>query len=394
MPDHWQTTTLGGVAEVRMGQQLSPSRRSGARPRPYLRAANIGASGIDLADVNLMDFSAEEEERYALLLRDILLVEGGNEKSVGCPALVSESEEGLCFQNTLIRCRIRDFGITVPEFLYFALLQSFVNGEFARLAQGTTILHLGQRRAEPFQIHLPPLAEQRRIADLVGSVGSYIDSLQTQVGATRAARSAVLSDLLSSPGDDWQETTLGELADYHNGFPFKPEHLTGSTLPVIRIRQLLDDAEVPDHTDIGVAEKHRIDDGDIVFSWSATLAVRIWNRGPAALNQHLFKVVAKPQVEPNWLALALDDAISDLAGKAHGTTMKHITKRALSAHAISLPPRNEQRRIVDVVGSIDAQIASLESQSNLAQSFRSGVLSELLSGERLLDESYDVAVSP
>ena len=197
MPDHWQKFTLGEVAEVRMGQQLSPSRRTGSRPRPYLRAANIGASGIDLVDVNLMDFSAEEEERYALLPRDILLVEGGNEKSVGCPALVSDSEKGLCFQNTLIRCRIRDCGIVVPEFLYFALLRSFANGEFARLAQGTTILHLGQRRAEVFQIDLPPIAQQRRIVDLIGAVNGQITSLESQLDRARTFGDAVLAELLS-----------------------------------------------------------------------------------------------------------------------------------------------------------------------------------------------------
>lgn len=76
MPKGWRTVSLGEIAEVRMGQQLSPSRRSGARARPYLRAANVGTSGIDLDDVNSMDFSAEEEERYALRPGDILLVEG------------------------------------------------------------------------------------------------------------------------------------------------------------------------------------------------------------------------------------------------------------------------------------------------------------------------------
>lgn len=302
-------------------------------------------------------------------------------------------------------------GVVSPLYIVFRPSGSSVDGQFLELAATsvTTTHSLAGLVKEGGRAHgginislddffsvllpLPSIDEQRRIVDLVASIDSCIDRLQTQAEATRAARSALLAELLSNPGNDWQVTTLGEVADYQNGFPFKPEHLAGSALPVIRIRQLLDEAEAPDRTDIAVSERHRIDDGDIIFSWSATLAVRIWNRGPAALNQHLFKVLAKPQVEPAWLALALDDAIRDLTGKAHGTTMKHITKSALSAHAISLPPRKEQLRIADLVGSFDKQIASLDSQIDSAQSFCAGVLSELLSGERLLDESYDVAVS-
>lgn len=280
-----------------------------------------------------------------------------------------------------------------PRFLGLLVLHDAVFEECNRLSAGSRMPRTSAKDLLGLSVLMPPLAEQRRIVDLVGSIDRCVDSLQTQVDATREARSALLAELLAKPGNDWQATTLGEVAHYQNGFPFKPEHLAGSALPVIRIRQLLDEAEAPDRTDIAVPERHRIDDGDIVFSWSATLAVRIWNRGPAALNQHLFKVLAKPQVEPDWLALALDASISDLAGKAHGTTMKHITKRALSAHAISLPPRREQLRIADLVGSFDKQIASLESQIDSVQFFRAGVLSELLSGERLLEESYDMAVS-
>ena len=36
--------------------------------------------------------------------------------------------------------------------------------------------------------------------------------------------------------DDWIETTLGEVGVFVNGYPFKPDQLAGSTLPVIRIK--------------------------------------------------------------------------------------------------------------------------------------------------------------
>ena len=56
---------------------------------------------------------------------------------------------------------------------------------------------------------------------------------------------------------------------------------------------------------------------------------------------------------------------------------------------ISLPPLSEQRRIVDLVGAIDACIDALEVQVEADRIARAGVLAELLSGEHRLPESYD-----
>lgn len=207
MREGWTETTLGEVADVIMGRQLSPSKRLGTRPRPYLRAANIGNWGISLKDVLEMDFTEEEENHFASRVGDVLMVEGGNEKSVGCPALVTEQEQGLCIQNTIIRCRIKGASRLSPEFLYHFLRYSFWAGKFGELCAGTTIMHLGQKRAVVFPLALPPLQEQKRIVDVVSSVDAYIHALSTSpseireptdaLNSAKILRSALLDDLLS-----------------------------------------------------------------------------------------------------------------------------------------------------------------------------------------------------
>ena len=204
MRDGWTDTTLGDVADVVMGRQLSPSKRMGTRPRPYLRAANIGNWGISLDDVLEMDFTEDEENHFSNRIGDVLMVEGGNEKSVGCPALVTGRDAGLCIQNTIIRCRIKESLYLSPEFLYHFLRYSFWVGKFGELCAGTTIMHLGQKRAVVFPLVLPPLDEQKRIVDVVSSVDAYIDALQHQSGTARTARNAVLHELLSVGANDGQ----------------------------------------------------------------------------------------------------------------------------------------------------------------------------------------------
>jgi type I restriction enzyme S subunit len=195
--DDWVETTLGEAAEVIMGRQLSPSKKLGTRPRPYIRAANIGSWGINLEDIYEMDFTEIEEERFACQVGDTILVEGGNEKSVGCPALITEKESGLCIQNTVIRCRSRNSKVLDPNFQYHLLRFMFWRGDFAQLCAGTTIMHLGQKRAEVVPVSIPPLGEQLNIVDTISKFDSAVTYSEETLRSAKSLRSGLLSDLLS-----------------------------------------------------------------------------------------------------------------------------------------------------------------------------------------------------
>ena len=258
--------------------------------------------------------------------------------------------------------------------------------------RGTTVPHVSPDAIANMDLKIPPLLEQKRIVDLISSVDSYIEALQQKLENAKKSRSSLLHDMLTASGDGWVETTLDEIAYYINGYPFKPADLGEVGLPVIRIKQLLDPYEPVDRTQTSTPDRCLLSDGDIVFSWSGTLAVRIWNRGPAKLNQHLFRVVEKKGVNKGIIPLILDHAIKELEKKSHGTTMKHITKQTLLPHKIHLPPLVEQKRIVEIMLLMDDVVQKSEFAFNQAKDLRSGLLSDLLSGEHEIPSSYDKVI--
>src|SRR5438309_7976464 len=97
--------------------------------------------------------------------------------------------------------------------------------------------------------------------------------------------------------ENWEEKELGKCASYLNGYAFKPEDWTNHGIPIIRIEQLNDDDAKCDYYDKPLPDRFVLGNGDLVFSWSATLSLKIWDRGKAYLNQHLFKVVPRNGVD-------------------------------------------------------------------------------------------------
>lgn len=125
----------------------------------------------------------------------------------------------------------------------------------------------------------------------------------------------------------WIKVKLCEIAEYFNGRGFKPQEWSNSGLPIIRIANLNNPFAPLDYYDGILAEEHRVENGDILVSWSATLDAFIWNGSTAALNQHIFKVVPnKDVIDKDYLFFVLKKAMIGLSNQVHGATMKHVTR--------------------------------------------------------------------
>lgn len=146
------------------------------------------------------------------------------------------------------------------------------------------------------------------------------------------------------------------LAKFINGYPFKPEQLGSEGLPVVRIRQLVDPRAEFDCAEPPPGAVFIVN-GDLVFSWSGSLEVRLWDRGRALLNQHLFRVEPDSNVEIRWLRYVLEVATDRLEPLMHGSAMTHVTRDMLRIVRVSVPARSTQERVAHF---LDAETDGLD----------------------------------
>lgn len=176
----------------------------------------------------------------------------------------------------------------------------------------------------------------------------------------------------------WTKTALKRLANYQNGYPFKPDDWGDSGRPIIRIAQLTGGAE-PDRYDGIVDERVAVYQGDLLFSWSATLDSFFWQGEPAWLNQHIFKVTPSSESTNAFLYFLIKFWAPKLADvDAHGSTMRHIKKESLG-QGLFIPPIDEQTAIATFLdretAKIDALVAEQEKLIALLQEKRQAVIS-------------------
>lgn len=197
-------------------------------------------------------------------------------------------------------------------------------------------------------------------------------------GFTNTA-SAGCAGAVNTVPEGWSLQPLSALANYYNGRAFKPEDWSSEGLPIIRIAQINNrNAELDYYAGNDVSDKNRIRDGDLLFSWSATLTALIWDRGDAVLNQHIFKVEEKGDVDRSFLHQLILNSIEPLAEHSHGSTMKHIKKSVLDDYCVETPPLPEQQKIAAILSSVDEVIEKTRAQIDKLKDLKTGMMQELL----------------
>lgn len=179
--------------------------------------------------------------------------------------------------------------------------------------------------------------------------------------------------------DQWQRRSLASLGSYENGFAFNELHWSEHGLPIIRIAQITGSQGIVDRFPGLLPDNYRIDDGDLIFSWSGTLAVVRWTGGSAWLNQHLFKVVPAEGIDRSFLFHVLQASVAEMGKRTHGSTMKHIKRGELREFFVEIP-RNEreQRKIAQILDTLDTEIRTTEALIDKLEAVKQGVLHDLL----------------
>ncbi|KNH00784.1 Type I restriction-modification system, specificity subunit S [Qipengyuania citrea LAMA 915] len=158
---------------------------------------------------------------------------------------------------------------------------------------------------------------------------------------------------------------LIELADWFNGLAFKNIDFSTDGLPVVKIAEIKNGiSDSTKRTQADYDPRVRLADGDLLFCWSGqpetSIGTFIWSQGDAWLNQHIFRVVAKETVDPDFLhflMLYLQPNFQAIAANKQTTGLGHVTKRDLGDMLVQLPDNAEQLRIVEVLQPIQERIA-------------------------------------
>lgn len=313
-----------------------------------------------------------------------------------------------------------DIGLVIPNetlldrrFAYYLLASPIIKKQLGAAAQQTKIRHTSPDAIKACEAWIPEdIGVQKAIGQLLDHINDKISN-NNAICSDLEAMAKLLYDYWfvqfdfpdengkpykSSGGkmvwneelkreipEGWEVSNLYSIADFINGLacqkfrPIDEQH----KLPVIKISEMHNG--VTDNTEFvrdDIDSSHIISNGDILFAWSASLEIMLWNGGKGGLNQHIFKVVPKV-ASSNYVYLQLKSYIVNFVRMAESrkTTMGHITTDHLNQSRIAVPKSTLLEKFQYNTSALFEEITKLKEETQELTSLRDFLLPMLMNGQ-------------
>ena len=374
----------------------------------YLRITDISEDG-ELLNNDIKSVSAHDIDKYILKEGDIVFARTGN--STG-KSYYHESKNGdLAFAGFLIRYSLDKTKIN-PKYLKFFTLTNEYKSWVKNLSVGSTRGNINAQTFGDCPISVPDRKQQDL---LVSSLSIIIDKIElnNRINAELEAMAKTLYDywfvqfdfpdkngkpyktsggkmvwneeLKREIPEGWEVKTLLDIATFVNGLAcqkFRPKENEDS-YRVIKIREMgTGFTENSEFVSKNIPEKVVVFNGDILFSWSATLDVKLWTGGTGALNQHIFKITSKKYPKSFYFFELLNYLQHfKMMAELRKTTMGHITQDHLRESRITIPPIEIINELDKIIKPILEKKVKLEIENQKLTELRDWLLPMLMNGQ-------------
>lgn len=374
---------------------------------PFLNAGNIEHNV--LADHG---FECITEAKYKSLRAgrvrqgDILFCLRG---TIGKCAISHLDRAAIASSLVIIRCKSE----VNTRYIYYMLTSEYFQRCLANSDNGSVQGNISVDYLKSMRIPVPALVKQEHIAATLGAIDDKIANnkkLMMELESTarliydywftqfdfpdengRPYRSSGgkmvwSNELKCEIPNGWKVVNLYGIADYINGLACQNHRPKGADkgLPVIKIREMHDGiTEGTERVSSQIPARNIIEDGDMLFAWSASLEVQYWNGGTAGLNQHIFKVIPKVGIPSEYVYQQLVQylVIFKRMAEVRKTTMGHITSDHLDQSRIVLPPQDVLQMFDDATRDVRKSIVQLEQQIRELILLRDWLLPMLMNGQ-------------
>jgi type I restriction enzyme S subunit len=266
------------------------------------------------------------------------------------------------------------------EFIYYYLesIQSEIAG-----TEGAVFASINKAQIANLRCPVPPLEEQKRIVALLDDATARITELttcyvQARTHANDLFTSALLDVLEGNP--DWPVKTLGEVCEVLDSLrkPITKRDRIAGDYPYYGATGIVD--YVADY----IFNERLVLVGEDGAKWGAGEKTAFIAEGKYWVNNHAHVLRCKPDViVDSWLANFLN--VADLNTYVSGLTVPKLNQASLVSIVISVPPLEDQKRIVARLDQMWAKtsemVAAYDAKLQAAKSLRQSILEAAFAGE-------------
>lgn len=156
---------------------------------------------------------------------------------------------------------------------------------------------------------------------------------------------------------------MGTIVNFINGRAYKQSELLDSgKYKVLRVGNFHTNDKWY-YSDLELDADKYCEEGDLLYTWAATLGPEIWNGEKVIFHYHIWKLVFDEKVlNKRFLYHFLKMDVDTISKSLTNSTMPHVSMASMKKRVVPVPPLGVQREIVRVLDSFTLLIAELTAE--------------------------------
>jgi type I restriction enzyme S subunit len=399
VPEGWLELPIGDVcsAIVDCVNKTAPVVE-GPTPFRMIRTTNVRHSRVDTENVRYVteDTFRIWTRRGELRDEDIILT---REAPVGEVGQLRDAEGMFLGQRTMVYRA--DPNRMDQQFLFQAMISPNLQRQYHADSAGGTVAHIRVPDCSKFILNVPPLPEQRKIAEILSTWDRAIEVSEALLATATRQKRALMQQLLTGnrrfpafEGEAWKTVRLGDLGTFRKGKGI-PKTKVGPAgkYPCIlygelytKYGEIIDKPISFTDLDDGVISKS----GDVLIPASTTttgidLAIAscvVQDGVRLGGDINIFRA-SQDQIDGAFLAYFLTHARRhEMARFAQGITIVHLKGSDLLNVSIEVPTLGEQKKIVAMMETSEEEIEQLRGQTAHLRTEKRALMQQLLTGKQ------------
>ncbi|MFV0222188.1 restriction endonuclease subunit S [Empedobacter falsenii] len=395
--EDWKHISLGEIS-MKPKYGLNSSAKDYDGNNGYLRITDIDENTNKFISKGITSPEKFSDD-YLLNEGDLLFARTGN--STGKSYLYDKNDGRLYFAGFLIRFRLNP--INNFKFIFYQSKLSSYDKWVKVMSMRSGQPGINSEEYSSLRLNIPTLKEQTKIADFLGAVDKQLDILNQKKEKLNLYKKGVMQQLFSqqirfkddngNDFPDWQEKTLGEVANSFNGLTGKTAKDFGEGKKYIQYKQIFDKPYI-DTNDCGLVnieddeKQNQCKIGDVFFTVSSETKEEIAMSSviensiniPLYLNSFCFGVRFNDNVLiPKFSRFYFrnESFRKSVIVLAQGSTRFNLSKVNFMKLTITIPSIEEQTKIAEFLSAIDVQIEAVENQITKTETYKKGLLQQM-----------------
>ena len=408
LPKGWESVELGSVCKIngRIGfrgytvNDLVERNQGGAIT---LSPSNIIGNKLDLSKCTyISDFKYEESPEIKIFNGDIILVKTA---SIGKTALVENLLEKATLNPQLVV--LKDIKIN-NVFLSYIISSLIIQKQIKQTSGGGVLQTLSQKQIAKYIFPLPPLEEQKKIADILSTVDKKIAFVEENINATEELKKALMQKLLTEGigHTEFKDSELGRIPESWGvvkledciigkgqyGINAAAVDFSENLPRYLRITDIDDSGkfikENSKSVDTIEIDTFSLNENDIVFArtGNTTGKTYLYDKKDGELIFAGFLIRFTPNqdiLDSRYLKLYTEtsDYWKWVKVMSTRTGQPGINSNEYGKLPFKFPPLEEQKQIAEILSTVDKKIENLKEKKESFEELKKGLMQKLLTGE-------------